>query len=226
MPRASTPRLDLGITPEHWERCVRSNSGGCVIADAIKEQYPQFSHVVVDMATIRVTDRQVGNRYIYLTTDEARQLLLAFDQGWRQPFDRFRTRKPIQVVPITRTQSGSQSIEKRREASVLRKAELEAKEASGEEMSAGEKSALGRLRNPRPAAERPAKRGEPKVTGKNRNTTIHGGRPIIQGEPHPNLLRGHDRHFGAKMAHPGLPFQEAVDKAVEERLSGLHTPSM
>jgi hypothetical protein len=219
MPKASNPRLEVQITPENWERAVRSSSGGCLIADAIKEQYPQFSHVVVDMATIRVTDREAGNRYIYLSPDEAQHLLLAYDQGWSQPFDRVRTRKPVQIVPITRTQSGSQSETRRREASALRRAELEGKEARGEEMTPSEKASLTRLRNPKPRSARPRAEGVVKVSGKNRNTTIHGGRPLMQGDPHPNLLRGRDRHFGAKMSQPGLAFEEAVEAAVAEKMA-------
>jgi hypothetical protein len=219
MPKASNPRLDVQITPENWDRAVRSSSGGCLIADAIKQQYPQFSHVAVDMATIRITDREAGYRYIYLSPDEAQHLLLAYDQGWSQPFDRVRTRKPVQIVPITRTQSGSHSIERRREASAIRKAELEEKEARGEDMTPSEKASLTRLRNPKPRQPRPTGRADVEVTGKNRNTTIHGGHPIMQGKAHPNLLRGRDRHFGAKISQPGLAFEEAVEAAVAERLA-------
>ena len=40
-----------------------------------------------------------------------------------------------------------------------------------------------------------------------------------QGEAHPNLLRGRDRHFGAKLADPGEAFREAVEAAVADRLA-------
>jgi hypothetical protein len=49
--------------------------------------------------------------------------------------------------------------------------------------------------------------------------TVHGGNPLAQGPAHPNLLRGRDRHFGAKMADPGVAFREAVEEAVRERLN-------
>ena len=43
------------------------------------------------------------------------------------------------------------------------------------------------------------------------------------GEPHPNLLRGHDRHFGAKLANPGVVFEEAVAAEVAERLGQMES---
>ena len=53
----------------------------------------------------------------------------------------------------------------------------------------------------------------------NRGTVVYGGRPLPQGEAHPNLLRGRDRHFGAKLADPGEAFREAVEAAVADRLA-------
>ena len=40
----------------------------------------------------------------------------------------------------------------------------------------------------------------------------------MQGKPHPNLLRGRNRHFGAKLADPGQAFHDAVEAAVAERM--------
>lgn len=94
----SSPVLDVQITPEGFERAVRSASGGCLIADAIKDQHPAFSKVAVDMATIRVSDAKTGKRYIYLTPPAAQHLLLSFDQGWPKP--------PIEDIRIRRSQIG------------------------------------------------------------------------------------------------------------------------
>jgi len=41
----------------------------------------------------------------------------------------------------------------------------------------------------------------------------------MQGEPHPNLLRGRDRHYGAKLADPGQVFRDAVEEAVAQHLA-------
>jgi hypothetical protein len=35
-----SPTLALAITKEQRDRAVKSNSGGCLIADAIQSQYP------------------------------------------------------------------------------------------------------------------------------------------------------------------------------------------
>ena len=55
--------------------------------------------------------------------------------------------------------------------------------------------------------------------GSNHGAVVLGGDPLVQGPPHPNLLRGRDRHFGAKVARPGLAFEEAVEAAVSQRLA-------
>jgi len=79
--------------------------------------------------------------------------------------------------------------------------------------------ALTRMRNPTPTPERPTSVGPPEVHGSSRaRPVVVGGRPLPHGT-HPNLLRGRDRIFGAKLADPGLAFNEAVEAAVAERLA-------
>jgi hypothetical protein len=48
---------------------------------------------------------------------------------------------------------------------------------------------------------------------------VEGGRPIAHGPDLPNLLRGRNRHFGAKLADPGEAFREAVAAGVAEKLA-------
>lgn len=212
----ASPTLVLKITDEVVQDAIKSNSGGCLIADAIKKQYPQFSGVTVDMATIRVSDRKAGVRYTYLTPKPAQHCLLSFDQGWPNAIDEITLRRAVQVVQIT----GPQSRIPDREA---RRAELEEKQAANLPMTQQEKAALTTLRRP----NRPASRGarEVKVVdhGSQHGAVIFGGEPILQGESHPNLLRGRDRHFGAKLADPGKVFHDAVEKAVEQRLAEAAT---
>jgi hypothetical protein len=216
----SSPTLVLKITPEQHERAVKSDSGGCLIADAIKDQYPQLTGITVDMATIRVSDRQAGMRYTYLTPPIAQHLLLAFDQGWPQPADELVVKRAVKITPIMRPKGGPRSrvaVAARREARI---AELEAKLAAGEQLDAGETRALGRMRHAKPAPDRPSTRGAPDIKiDSTRGAIVYGGNPVPQGKPHPNLLRGRDRHFGAKLADPGEAFREAVDAAVAERLA-------
>jgi hypothetical protein len=37
-----TPELRFEITKENYERAIIASSGSCLVADAIKEQYPHF----------------------------------------------------------------------------------------------------------------------------------------------------------------------------------------
>ena len=209
MARKSAPILDLEITDEIWETAKQASSGGCLIADAIKKQYPHLTGIAVDMATIRASDRAKGYRYTWLTPPVGQHLLLSFDQGWSQSTDRVKSRRPVKVTPITASKP-------RTKARAARKAELEGKLASGEELAAKEKSALARMQKSRPAST-----GRSEVSGRpvHGETVVHGGPPIKVGPAHPNLLRGKDRHFGAKTAQPAKAFAEAVETAVEERLA-------
>jgi len=220
----SSPTLALKITDEAREKAINSSSGGCLIADAIKYQYPQFTRIVVDMATIRVTDRRAGLRYTYLTPEPAQQCLLAFDQGWRNPFDEVVVKRAVQITPVTRARTGPQSPAGLAERRAARMPELEAKEAAGT-LTKGEKTSLTRYRNPKPVIERPTSEGAVDVKvihgGPKHGPVIFGGRPRIQGEPHPNLLRGRDRFFGAQTARPSVVWEEAVAKAAEERAREL-----
>jgi len=77
-----SPKIDVEITDDLWDTAVASNSGGCLISDALMRQHPQFTSATTDMATIRFTDREAGVRYTYLTPPEAQHILLAFDQEW------------------------------------------------------------------------------------------------------------------------------------------------
>jgi hypothetical protein len=221
MPRVRrSPRLDLTITEEQRERAIRSNSGGCLIADAIKSQYPHLTNVVVDMATIRVSDRARGERYTYLCPPLAQHVLLSFDQGWSNPTEALTIERAVKVDPITRSKPSAPHRVKRAERRAERRAQLEEREARGETLAAGDRHALSQMRNADakpPAPERPSRRGKPEATGTGRALVVRGGQPLVQGEPHPNLLRGRDRHFGAKLADPGQAFREAVEAALAER---------
>lgn len=218
MPRAAkrnahSPVLNLAITPEQYDKAVQSASGACLIADAIKAQYPHLTFISVDMATIRATDAKKGDRYVYLTPPTAQHMLLAFDQGWPNPAEEVTVKGAVQILPVRRGGNPRQAPEAR----AARRAELEAKVQSGEPLTPAERGALTRLAK---YPNRPSNPSKARVTRDKGKVTVRGGRPIPQGPAHPNLLRGLDRHFGAKLADPGTAFREAVDKAVTERLAG------
>jgi hypothetical protein len=220
MPAKATtgsPTLSLTISAEQYERAKQSDSGACLIADAIKSQYPNMSSVSVDMATIRCSDRKRGVRFTYLTPPEAQHLLLSFDQGWSNPTESVTIRRAVKINAITRTKGkdGTAATKLRREE---RRAQLEARVADGDELTTSEKRALTQLRKPYVPVERPASQPAPVVTGQSIPTVV-GGQPIPQGPAHPNLLRSRNRHFGARVAAPGVQWEQAVEQAVAERLA-------
>ena len=75
------PRLDFDVTQEHIDTAKPKNSGHCMIADALRDKYPNATYVSVDLATIRFTDEAAGFRYIYLTPGYAQKALIDWDQG-------------------------------------------------------------------------------------------------------------------------------------------------
>ncbi len=220
MPRKkrTSPTLTIRITAEQHARAVASASGGCLIADAIREQYPHLTGITVDMATIRVTDRKEGLRYTYLTPPQAQHCLLSFDQGWPDATETIVLKRAVKITMITRAKTGGSSVAEVAERRAAHMAELEARVAEGGTLSRYERASLTRMQNAKPAAERPSSHGPVVVVGEHRDTTVKGGKPLKQGKAHPNLLRGRDRHFGAKLADPGSAFSDAVEAAVAERL--------
>ena len=224
-----SPTLNIKITDEQVKTAKRSNSGGCLIADAIKAQYPQFSRVDVDMATVRVSDPKRGERYVYLTPPAAQHLLLAFDQGWPLPTDTVQIRRAVQILPMIRAKTGSTSIPAVRERRQERIAQLELKQESDEELTTGEKIALTTMKKneaadpppDRPTSTGPAEVVEAGSTQSRERPTIRGGKPRIKPPVNANLLAGRNRHFGARIADPGLAFTEAVNQAVADHLASL-----
>jgi len=95
----TTTKVGIGrrieITAEAIERAVYSDSGHCMIAEAVKTKGGK--RVSVDVATIRYTYE--GSRYIFLTPLMVQQAIVSFDRGIRpEPFA-FRLGAPAQVVP-------------------------------------------------------------------------------------------------------------------------------
>ena len=218
--RHVSPTLELTLTDEDLATARASNSGGCLIADAITRLYPHLTRPTVDMATIRVSDRAKGVRYIYLTPPEAQHILLAFDQGWPNPISSLTIRRAVQVVPITRTSTGRNSADQAARRSRQKIAELSLKKrVTG--LDRYEQSVLTRLESlqSNPAPERPVSPGpaEVKVSKDVGGAVVYGGRPLKQGPSHPNLLRGRDRHFGARLADPGKAFTDAVEAEIARR---------
>jgi hypothetical protein len=204
--RKGSPRISLEITEENRQAAIESNSGGCLIADALKRA--GWLNPTVDMATIRVTDPETKNRLTYLTPPAGQHILLSFDQGWPEEDSvHVSLRRAVKITPTTKSRPQA-------EQRAARLAELEAKERRGETLTTSEKAALTKMRSNPEVAVRPHKRGRAILTS---DGTVTGGAPIPQGPAHPNLLRGRNRIYGAKLADPGRAFEQAVAAAVQER---------
>jgi hypothetical protein len=205
--RKQSPALVVRITEKSYQRAVQSASGGCLIADAIKKDYPHLSGISADMATIRASDKAAGLRYTYLTPGTAQHLLLGFDQGWRAPKEQaFTLKRAVQITPITANKAKTA----RRQTT---RRDLNAKREAGEELTTAEKRALSMAEG---TADRPTTEGPASVVKDGDGETVRGGTPRKKAK-HPNLLAGRNRHFGAKLADPGEAFNEAVEQELALR---------
>jgi len=209
----ASPRISVTVTPPQLDRAIQSDSGGCLIADAIKRDYPHLIRIQVDMATIRITDPTRRARFAYLTPPAAQMMLLGFDQGWESVVEANST---ITLGPAVKVTAITDSKPRQRKR-VERRAELQSKRDAGT-LTGREQAALAKLEE---VGEVPSTTGPSSVEHNKGGEppTVHGGAPLPQGPAHPNLLRGRNRHFGAKISDPGVAFREAVDEAVRERLN-------
>lgn len=76
-----SPRVVMEITNDVIKDAVPRDSSHCMFAEAVKNAYPEASHVSVDLQTIRFTDLKKGFRYTYLTPRVAQVAIVKFDQG-------------------------------------------------------------------------------------------------------------------------------------------------
>jgi hypothetical protein len=158
---------------------VERFSGHCMIADAIKEVFPDARSVAVDLATIRWSDPERRERYIWLTPRSVQLALVNFDQGIRpEPFD-FQLRGRMTIRMSNRRNRGRDA-------------------AAGEGLTTKEKQALAakntseaRKGSPKPVAERA--RLVSYDSGKGAVPNIEGGAAPPQ---HPSY--GKRREFGLR----------------------------
>jgi hypothetical protein len=170
--------------------------------------------------TIRATDQERGERYVWMTPEPAKMLLLAFDQGW-DPLtgsDTFLLRDPLQITKIRKHGSTADKVGIAREK---RKAQLEAKETAGEEMTRREKQGLSRMRS---TDARHKANGTTTSAGPVKDVRVRGDKVTVVGSTpvpvnptkNPNILTSRKRIFGMKTVKPGLAFEAAVKEAVNE----------
>ena len=109
----ASPTLKLRITKDLWDDAVQASSGGCLLVEAIKRQYPHLTGISVDMATVRVSDPKKGLRFTYLTPENGQTLLLSYDQGWAQPDEQDVTLlRAVKVTKMQRQAPGRKSAQR------------------------------------------------------------------------------------------------------------------
>jgi len=95
-----TPMPTIVVSEKQIENAVKSHSGRCWIAKAIKDTIRGSEKVIVDLQTIRYTGN--GTRKTYLTPRQVQVALVAFDQGRKdllKPFS-FTLGHPIHRVKV------------------------------------------------------------------------------------------------------------------------------
>ena len=94
-------RLAFDVPADVIADATQANSANCMIAVALKRALPHAQAVSVDLATIRYTDKERRERFIYLTPPTAQAALLLYDAGG-QP-EPFSVRANVaQIVPMNR----------------------------------------------------------------------------------------------------------------------------
>jgi len=73
--------MRIDVTKEHIKTASKRNSHHCAIADAVLDCIRDAAYILVDLQSIRWTDKEMKERYIYLTPPIAQELILKFDRG-------------------------------------------------------------------------------------------------------------------------------------------------
>jgi len=140
----------VDITQEAITTAQIQNSSHCMIADSIKKSLGGL-RPVVDIATIRWTDAETGDRYYALTPGYAQQAIIQFDQGiLPEPFT-LRVR-PYQVIKKrVRQPEGTPKKRQKRKVAARNPRAKSAKQFSGSrpnvEIEGGSPPPIGALSN-------------------------------------------------------------------------------
>lgn len=87
-----SPRFTINVSDDDINRAVPRSSRHCMVEFAIEHDVPSALRVIVDIQTIRWTDRATGLRYTFLTPAKLLAIMLAWDEGHKpRPFS-FRLR--------------------------------------------------------------------------------------------------------------------------------------
>lgn len=130
---AKPPHFTIEITQADIDGAVVRDSGHCIFADGIKrfltdKKHMNIAGVSVDVQTIRFTDREKRQRYVYLTPRAVQVALVQYDQGIKpEPFIFRLGRVGAQIIALReRTPSDYAREAKQREAKRRRVARVRA----------------------------------------------------------------------------------------------------
>lgn len=193
-PLSTGPRPVIDVTEEIVAEATRGDSSHCMIADAIAAQIPGATRVAVDLQTIRWSNRDKGERYVYLTPPVAQDALVRFDQG--QPVEPIMFR--LRAAQVTRIRGAGGQLNAQHSAE--REQFYAEKEASGEPLTAAEKRGRSRL-GKRQGPERPTTQGPKRVS------VDSGGTVVVNGGATPPIavlsnVKGRARVYGMRSLKP------------------------
>src|SRR5688572_3877236 len=97
--RTNAPRLKVEVTKDIIDHAVERNSNHCMLADALKASHPHLKFISVDIQTIRATDLEKRQRYVWLTPRSTQLAIINFDQGQRPAPFSYQLREG-QTVPV------------------------------------------------------------------------------------------------------------------------------
>lgn len=110
LPR-TMPRFKVVVTEEIIKRAMPRDSHHCMIADAIKQQYPRFTHIDVDISAVYFTDPKRDRRYWFFLPRPAQEALIAFEYQIEPPpfefwLSRGQVKRTVQAKTQGRTRPG------------------------------------------------------------------------------------------------------------------------
>lgn len=98
--------MKITVRRDHIASARRKDSHHCMIVDAIKEQ-TNTQFIMVDTQSIRFSDPETRERYVYFTPPKAQEAILRWDRGVDvQPFV-FDLNSPVKITPIRKTYTGT-----------------------------------------------------------------------------------------------------------------------
>lgn len=114
------------MTQKEIDEGTRTDSGRCMISEAIKRAYPEAANVLTDLQFIRVSWPERGIRAMYPTPPLAQVNLYKFDEGMQpEPFE-FRS-SAVRIVKsrakAAKNAKNAKNIPTRREVRVTQDAE-------------------------------------------------------------------------------------------------------